>query len=128
MRKARFFGWCVNITLHTADEQRGQRFLTKGNLTNLYNVAEERPHRDLDRAVVSMYRWPEDISEDEALERLLALNRTSGGQDTLTPIARRSKSRSKAAEDAQKVFNILKSWIDDGEPPATPKPLLQTSS
>ncbi|HEX3860431.1 MAG TPA: DNA methyltransferase [Stellaceae bacterium] len=46
-------------------------------LTNLYN---ERPawldhaHRDLDAAVAAAYGWPADISEDDALARLLALN------------------------------------------------------
>lgn len=46
-------------------------------LTNLYN---ERPawlaalHDELDRAVAAAYGWPEDISTDEALKRLLALN------------------------------------------------------
>ncbi len=46
-------------------------------LTNLYN---QRPqwladvHEALDRAVAAAYGWPEDISTDEALEKLLALN------------------------------------------------------
>ena len=46
-------------------------------LTNLYN---ERPnwltnaHADLDRAVALAYGWPEDISTEDALARLLALN------------------------------------------------------
>ena len=46
-------------------------------LTNLYN---ERPawldnaHRDLDVAVAAAYGWPADISEEDALVRLLALN------------------------------------------------------
>ena len=46
-------------------------------LTNLYN---ERPtwldntHRDLDAAVATAYGWPADISDEEALARLLALN------------------------------------------------------
>ena len=46
-------------------------------LTNLYN---ERPrwladaHEALDRAVAAAYGWPEDISTDDALARLLALN------------------------------------------------------
>ena len=46
-------------------------------LTNLYN---ERPswldsaHAELDRAVASAYGWPEDISTEDALARLLALN------------------------------------------------------
>ena len=47
-------------------------------LTNLYN---ERPawldnaHRELDAAVASAYGWPADISEEDALARLLDLNR-----------------------------------------------------
>ena len=51
--------------------------LRKRALTNLYN---ERPawldnaHRDLDRAVAAAYGWPADISEEDALARLLTLN------------------------------------------------------
>lgn len=51
--------------------------LKKRTLTNLYN---ERPtwldlaHQKLDRAVFDAYGWPHDLSEDEILERLLALN------------------------------------------------------
>ena len=46
-------------------------------LTQLYN---ERPtwldnaHRKLDAAVVAAYGWPADLSDDEILTRLLALN------------------------------------------------------
>ena len=46
-------------------------------LTNLYN---QRPqwlaslHDALDRAVAAAYGWPEDISTEEAMARLLALN------------------------------------------------------
>jgi type II restriction/modification system DNA methylase subunit YeeA len=46
-------------------------------LTNLYN---ERPawldnlHQALDRAVAAAYGWPEDISTEDALARLLTLN------------------------------------------------------
>jgi type II restriction/modification system DNA methylase subunit YeeA len=52
--------------------------LKKRTLTNLYN---ERPawldnaHRELDAAVAGAYGWPADISEDDALARLLDLNR-----------------------------------------------------
>jgi hypothetical protein len=52
--------------------------LKKRTLTNLYN---ERPawlinaHRDLDAAVAAAYGWPADISGDDALARLLDLNR-----------------------------------------------------
>ncbi len=51
--------------------------LAKRTLTNLYN---ERPtwltnaHRELDAAVAASYGWAEDISDDDALARLLALN------------------------------------------------------
>lgn len=51
--------------------------LRRRTLTNLYN---ERPawlanaHRELDEAVAAAYGWPEDLSEEEVLARLLALN------------------------------------------------------
>ncbi|MFZ1829268.1 MAG: class I SAM-dependent DNA methyltransferase [Candidatus Competibacteraceae bacterium] len=52
--------------------------LKKRTLTNLYN---QRPawlnhaHRALDEAVAAAYGWPVDLSDDEVLRRLLALNR-----------------------------------------------------
>ena len=51
--------------------------LKKRTLTNLYN---ERPtwldlaHKKLDRAVFDAYGWPHDLSDEQILERLLALN------------------------------------------------------
>jgi hypothetical protein len=51
--------------------------LKKRALTNLYN---ERPawldlaHKKLDAAVAAAYGWPADLSNDQILERLLALN------------------------------------------------------
>jgi type II restriction/modification system DNA methylase subunit YeeA len=57
--------------------------LKKRTLTNLYN---ERPawldnaHRDLDAAVAAAYRRPADISEEDALARLLALNLKRAGR------------------------------------------------
>mgnify|MGYP003377373153 CR=1 FL=1 len=51
--------------------------LKKRTLTNLYN---ERPdwlalaHRKLDVAVLDAYGWPHNLSDEEILERLLALN------------------------------------------------------
>ncbi|MBP7962519.1 MAG: class I SAM-dependent DNA methyltransferase [Caldilineaceae bacterium] len=51
--------------------------LKKRTLTNLYN---QRPtwlslaHDKLDKAVFTAYGWPHDLSDDEILERLLALN------------------------------------------------------
>ena len=54
--------------------------LKKRTLTNLYN---DRPqwladaHAALDAAVAAAYGWPADISEDDALSKLLALNLTN---------------------------------------------------
>lgn len=51
--------------------------LKKRTLTNLYN---ERPawldlaHRQLDEAVAAAYGWPVDLTDEQILERLLALN------------------------------------------------------
>jgi type II restriction/modification system DNA methylase subunit YeeA len=51
--------------------------LRERTLTNLYN---QRPqwlvdaHRDLDAAVAAAYGWPADISDEDALARLLELN------------------------------------------------------
>jgi len=51
--------------------------LKKRTLTNLYN---QRPtwldlaHQTLDDAVLDAYAWPHDLTDDELLERLLALN------------------------------------------------------
>jgi type II restriction/modification system DNA methylase subunit YeeA len=54
-----------------------EKELKKRTLTNLYN---ERPtwldlaHRKLDEAVLDAYGWPHDLSDEEILARLLALN------------------------------------------------------
>ena len=55
----------------------GEDELKRRTLTNLYN---ERPawldtaHRRLDEAVFNAYGWPPNLSDDEVLARLLALN------------------------------------------------------
>jgi type II restriction/modification system DNA methylase subunit YeeA len=57
--------------------EKAAKELKKRTLTNLYN---ERPtwlanaHRDLDAAVAEAYGWPTDISDEDALARLMALN------------------------------------------------------
>ncbi len=57
--------------------------LKERTLTNLYN---QRPrwlidaHDALDRAVAAAYGWPENISTDDALARLLALNLERAGK------------------------------------------------
>lgn len=51
--------------------------LARRTLTNLYN---ERPawldlaHKRLDEAVFAAYGWPADLTDEQILERLLALN------------------------------------------------------
>ena len=53
--------------------------LKKRTLTNLYNAHPQwlaDAHADLDAAVAAAYGWPADISEDDALRELLALNLT----------------------------------------------------
>ena len=51
--------------------------LKKRTLTNLYNARPtwlDNAHRKLDAAVFAAYGWPADLSDDEILARLLALN------------------------------------------------------
>jgi hypothetical protein len=51
--------------------------LKKRTLTNLYNERPawlDRAHKKLDAAVAAAYGWPDDLTEDDILERLLALN------------------------------------------------------
>ena len=51
--------------------------LKKRTLTNLYNERPEwlaNAHRALDNAVFAAYGWPSNLSKDEILARLLALN------------------------------------------------------
>ncbi len=51
--------------------------LKKRTLTNLYNESPawlKAAHAKLDTAVFAAYGWPVDISDDDLLARLLALN------------------------------------------------------
>jgi hypothetical protein len=58
-------------------EGAGETDLKKRTLTNLYN---QRPtwldlaHERLDEVVLDAYAWPHDLTDDQILERLLALN------------------------------------------------------
>jgi len=54
----------------------------KRTLTNLYNARPtwlELAHKKLDEAVFAAYGWPSDLSDEEILERLLALNLERAG-------------------------------------------------
>jgi len=62
--------------------------LKKRTLTNLYNQRPawlDHAHRALDEAVAAAYGWPADLSEDEVLRRLLALNRERAGSFQVIP-------------------------------------------
>ncbi len=51
--------------------------LAKRTLTNLYNEQPawlQMAHAKLDAAVLAAYGWPADLTDDELLEQLLALN------------------------------------------------------
>ena len=51
--------------------------LKQRTLTNLYNARPawlDLAHRALDAAVLAAYGWPKDLTDDEILARLLALN------------------------------------------------------
>jgi len=51
--------------------------LKKRTLTNLYNQRPtwlQNAHRTLDETVFAAYGWPPDLSDDQLLEKLLALN------------------------------------------------------
>ena len=58
-------------------EDASEAELKKRTLTNLYN---QRPtwldlaHKTLDKVVLDAYTWPHDITDDDILEHLLALN------------------------------------------------------
>jgi hypothetical protein len=71
--------------------------LRERTLTKLYN---ERPqwladaHRDLDATVAAAYGWPADISEEDALAKLLELNLQRAAAQTES--APSTKKRKKA--------------------------------
>jgi hypothetical protein len=74
--------------------------LKKRTLTNLYNARPQwlaDAHRDLDTAVASAYGWPADISEDDALAKLLELNLARAG--AAAPAAVDADSEDDAAEE-----------------------------
>ena len=60
-----------------ARDEAAETALKKRTLTNLYNTRPQwlaDAHAALDAAVSAAYGWPADIPEDDALQKLLALN------------------------------------------------------
>lgn len=58
-------------------DQAAAQVLSRRTLTSLYNQNPDwliEAHQALDRAVAAAYKWPDDISDEEVLERLLAMN------------------------------------------------------
>ena len=76
--------------------------LKKRTLTNLYN---ERPawldleHRRLDAAVAAAYGWPTDLSDEQILERLLALNLERAAAEKAAAPAKKSRAREKSPDE-----------------------------
>ena len=77
--------------------------LKKRTLTNLYN---ERPawldfaHKKLDAAVAAAYGWPADLSDEQILEKLLALNIERAAEEAKAAQVKKSKAqRAKQAEE-----------------------------
>ncbi len=67
-------------------DDKAVAILKKRTLTNLYNEWPAwlaNAHSDLDAAVAVAYGWPEDISEDEAIARLFALNQSRARTDAI---------------------------------------------
>jgi hypothetical protein len=77
--------------------------LKQRTLTNLYN---ERPawldfaHRKLDAAVAAAYGWPADLSDEQVLERLLALNLERAAEEAkAAAVKKRKPAREKHADE-----------------------------
>ncbi len=77
--------------------------LKKRTLTNLYN---ERPawldlaHKKLDAAVAAAYGWPADLTDEQILERLLALNLERAAEEAAAANVKKPKvSRAKREDE-----------------------------
>jgi hypothetical protein len=71
-------------------------------LTKLYN---ERPawldfaHKKLDAAVAAAYGWPDDLTDEQILERLLALNLARAAEEAKMASVRRPRATREKATD-----------------------------
>ncbi|XWZ94973.1 class I SAM-dependent DNA methyltransferase (plasmid) [Azospirillum sp. B2RO_4] len=84
-------------------DEAAAAILKTRTLTNLYN---QRPaflvnaHAALDAAVAAAYGWPADISDEEVLRRLLALNQARPAADAV----KRRKKATKPVDPSQRNF------------------------
>jgi hypothetical protein len=77
----------VHYRRRVLKDEQNAKDLAKRTLTNLYNQAPawlQQAHRKLDEAVFAAYGWPDDLTDEDILSRLLALNarQTAGGANT----------------------------------------------
>jgi type II restriction/modification system DNA methylase subunit YeeA len=76
--------------------------LRKRTLTNLYN---ERPawldlaHKKLDAAVAAAYGWPADLTDDQILEKLLALNLERAAEEEQAATAKPTRASRQKRQD-----------------------------
>lgn len=83
-----------------------EKELKKRTLTNLYNARPSwlvNAHKALDEAVAAAYGWPADLSDDEILARLFALNQeraaAQGGAVPAAPVDLETEEAEVEAED-----------------------------
>jgi len=102
---ARGIGTVRYPRLEPRDEECAAK-LKKRTLTNLYN---ERPawlahaHSKLDAAVAAAYGWPVDLSDEEILERLLALNLERAAEEKRAAKATSGRRSSRARTDDEMI-------------------------
>ncbi len=84
------------------DAERAAK-LKRRTLTKLYN---ERPgwldfaHKKLDAAVAAAYGWPADLTDEQILEKLLALNLERAAEEAKSVAARQKPAqRGKSANE-----------------------------
>ena len=76
-------------------DDKAAAILKKRALTNLYNECPAwlaNAHRALDEAVAAAYGWPADLTDDDIVARLLALNLGRAAAEAVVPAPRRRKA------------------------------------
>ena len=80
-RRPKSWSKCATRWLNAEGLSEAER--KKRTLTNLYNARPtwlDLAHKKLDAAVFAAYGWPDELSEEEILERLLKLNLERAGE------------------------------------------------
>ena len=82
--------------------------LKKRTLTNLYNAWPtwlDNAHRKLDAAVFAAYGWPAELSDEEILARLLALNLARAGGSRMINRSRDTASCNAESSRTEEIFS-----------------------